>query len=90
MKQQDKQRRMRRGETCFVGKVQRNLVGKAEMQRFIRIEEGPRGGPQARQKCEQCDEDRCEIAVFLEPLIFVFSQPSVYLALTLLSINLYP
>ncbi len=44
---------MGRGETCLVGKSQRDLIGQAEMQRFVGIEEDSMGGPKAGKKAEQ-------------------------------------
>ena len=61
------------GETFFIGKSQRNLVGQAEMQRLIGIEECSRGRPQARQKTEQRDGDRRQMGVALEPFILFLS-----------------
>ena len=42
-------------KTFLVGKSQRELVGQAEMQRLVGIEEGSGGGPKAREKAEQSD-----------------------------------
>ena len=65
------------GETCFVGKSQRSLVGQPEMQRLIGIEEYSRGAPETRQEPEEGENKRGEVGVALEPLILVFRQRSL-------------
>lgn len=44
---------MCRGQRLLVRLGQRHLVGQAEMQRLIGIQERARGGPKARQKSRE-------------------------------------
>lgn len=41
---------MRSGQTFFVGEGKRKLIGQAEMQRLVGIEERSGGSPKARQE----------------------------------------
>jgi len=60
------------GEALAIGEWQRELVGQAEVQRFIGIEKNSRGHPNAGEEAQQRDSKSHDCGAALQPLIFVF------------------
>lgn len=60
------------GEAFAIGDRKRELVGQAEVQRFIGIEKNPRGHPESDKETEQRDCKSCDRGAALQPVILVF------------------
>jgi hypothetical protein len=63
---------MGRGEAFAIGEGKGELVGQAEVQRFIGIEKNPRGHPESDKETEQRDCQGYDCGVALQPMISVF------------------
>ena len=63
---------MRSGKALLVSEEQGRLIGQAEMQRLVRIEEGSRGAPKPGEESEQGDADCGHAGMALKPFALVF------------------
>ncbi len=60
------------GQALAIGKGERELVGQAEVQRFVGVEEGTGGCPDAGNETQQGDGEGHECGTALRSLIFRF------------------